>query len=65
MEVLGFFIFQILFVTFGMIGAGGQEQFFIDFLTYHNNESPVFITKDYFEQDFHYTFKENFTASFI
>ena len=68
MEVLRFFIFQIvLFVNkFGMIGAGGQEQFFIDFLTYlNNNESPVFITKDYFEQDFHTTFKENFTASFI
>ena len=67
MEVLRFLIFQIvLFVNkFGMIGAGGEEQFFIDFLTYLNNESPVFITKDYFEQDFHNTFKENFTASFI
>ena len=68
MEVLNrFFIFKIIFFVnkFLMIGAAGQGQFFIDFLTYLNNESPVFITKDYFEQDFQNTFKENFTASFI
>ena len=57
-------LISIIFVT-KFWETEGQELFFTDFLKSFNNENPVFISRDEFEEDFRITNMENSATALI